>query len=148
MGDLDLSYAIPSVSDFKAYFVRDFPYGSTPSTVTDADITSAMQDAAVNFNNNLWASQQSFNVGFLNLSAHFLVLNLRASSQGISGQSEWLHGSKAVGSVSESFVVPQRILDNPEFAWLTSTYYGKKYLMLVLPSLTGQMFGSYNRPHA
>lgn len=134
-----MAYTNPTVADFKAYFVRDFVYGVTTSTVQDADITSGLNDAAINFNPALWADQASYNIGFLLLSAHFLCMNLRASSQGIAGQFEWDVQSKSVGNVSESFAIPQRILDNPEFSYLSKTSYGVKYLMFVLPQLSGQI---------
>lgn len=133
-------FVIPSVSDFKNYFVRDFPYGTEATTVMDIDITNAMQDAGVNFSMDLWANQQSYTVAYLLLSAHFLVMNLRASSQGISGQYSWMQTGKGVGSVNESVQIPERIMNNPEYAMLTKTFYGAKYLFLILPQLSGQVF--------
>lgn len=142
-----MGYIQPSISDFKSYFFRDFPY--TPdgdlTGVTDADITNAMQLAAVNFNQALFGDQQSYQVAFLLLSAHFLVMNLRASSQGIAGQYEWLQNSKSAGSVSEGLSIPDRIMENPEFAMLSKTTYGAQYLFMILPQLTGQMFIAYGR---
>lgn len=135
-----MGYIQPGIADFKSYFFRDFPYGTTLDTVTNADITNAMQLAAVNFNQGLFADQQTYQVAFLLLSAHFLVMNLRASSQGVSGQYEWLQNSKSAGSVSEGLSIPQRILDNPEFAMLSKTNYGAQFLLMVLPQLTGQIF--------
>lgn len=142
------AYTDPSVDDFKVYFVRDFPYGATVASVMDADITKALNDSSINLNPNLFDSQGIYTVGFLNLAAHFLVLNLRASSQGIAGQYTWLQSSKSVGSVNESFNIPQRILDNPEFAMLSKTTYGAKYLYMVLPQLSGQAFTVAGRTHA
>lgn len=135
-----MAYTIPAVSDFKAYFVRDFNYGTEQTTVMDADISKGLSDAGVNFNEALWANQQSFTVGYLLLAAHYMVLSLRASSQGIRGQYEWLVNSKSVGSVSESFTIPQRILDNPFLSMLAKTTYGAQYLEYVLPLLSGQMY--------
>lgn len=132
-------YTLPSVSDFKTYYHRDFPFGPNPNEVNDADVTNAMQDANVNMNQNLFGDQTSFTSGFLALSAHYLVMNLRASAQGIAGNFPWLTSSKAVGSVSEGISIPQRLLDNPYFAFLAKTYYGNKYLMFVIPSLSGQV---------
>lgn len=137
-----MGYIQPGISDFKSYFFRDFPYTSDGDLtgVTDADITNAMQLCSVNFNEGLFADQQTYQVAFLLLSAHFLVMNLRASSQGIAGQYEWLQSSKSAGSVSEGLSIPQRILDNPEFAMLSKTNYGAQYLMMILPQLSGQVF--------
>lgn len=145
---LPSSYVDPSVADFKAYYPRDFIYGTANCQVTDADIAKALADTAYFINPALFCSQADYTLGFLTLAAHFLVVNMRASSQGISGSYTWLANSKSVGSVSESFSIPQRILDNPMFAMLAQTNYGAKYLFLVLPKLTGVMFSVYGRTHA
>lgn len=138
------SYVNPSVADFKAYFTRDFPYGTDPATsVLDSDIAKGQQLANINFNPCFFADQGSYSVGYNLLSAHYMVLDLRASSQGINGQGNWLESSKSVGSVSQAFSIPQRILDNPEFAMLTKTNYGMLFLQLILPQLCGQVFIAY-----
>ncbi len=94
----------------------------------------------MNINQNLFPNQGSYTLGYLLLSAHFLVTNLRASSQGMNGQFNFLQQSKGVGSVSESFGIPERILANPYFSMLTKTNYGAMFLQLILPQLSGQMF--------
>jgi hypothetical protein len=135
------TFVYPSVQDFKDYFFRDFPYGTDIETqVTDPDIAKAFQMANINFNQCFWGDQSSFNVGYFLLSAHYLVMNLRTSSQGINGQFGFLENSKAVGSVSQGFAIPQRILDNPEFSVLMKTNYGAEYMALILPQLCGQVF--------
>lgn len=138
----------PTVSDFKAYFFRDFPYGSTLDTVTDADIQKAIGQTTVNFNESLFSSQDNYTTSFLFLTAHYLCMDLQMSAQGILGSGTWLTTSKSVGSVAESFGIPQRILDNPELSYLSKTKYGMKYLSLILPGLAGQMFPVFGRTHA
>lgn len=136
-----MAYSNPSVADFKAYFFRDFPYGTDQETqVLDADIAKAFQQTNINFAQGLWADQAGYNVGYFLLSAHFLVLDLRASSQGINGQFSFLEQSKSVGSVSQSFAIPDRINQNPFWSMLTKTNYGAQYLQLILPQMSGQMF--------
>lgn len=136
-----MAYVYPSISDFKAFFFRDFPYGTTNDTVMDADILKAMQQADVNFaGQELACSQNEFNQLYLYLTAHYLVMDLRMGAQGMAGNYNWLEQSKSVGSVSASYAIPQRILDNPELAYYSQTNYGAKYLSLILPSLCGQMF--------
>lgn len=136
-----MAYDYPSVMSFKEYFFRDFPYGADPDTsVLDADIEKAFGQARVSFNQNLFTTQYDFSICFLLLAAHWLVIDLRMASQGLSGAYSWVTTSKSVGSVSEGFQVPQRILDNPEFAMLAQTNYGAKYLQLMMPRLSGQMF--------
>jgi hypothetical protein len=143
-----LAYIDPTIAEFKAYFFRDFPYGTEQTSVMDADIVRAFQDCDVTLNPELFANQEGYTRGFMLLAAHSLVMNLRASSQGISGQFSWLQSSKGVGSVSEGISIPQRILDNPEFSALSKTNYGLQYLMQILPLLTGQMFTVKGRTHA
>lgn len=134
-------YSNPTIDDFKNYFTRDFPYGTDPQTsVLDADIGKAFGQTNFAINPALFSSQENYTLGYLWLSAHWLVVDLRASSQGISGQFNWLETNKSVGSVSEGFSIPQRILDNPRFAMLSKTNYGAKYLELLLPALAGQVF--------
>jgi hypothetical protein len=134
-------FTIPSITDFKTYFFRDFPFGTVQATsVLDGDITNAFADVAFNFNPNFFPDQPSYTLGFLLLAAHYLVMNLRSSSQGWSGQFSWLQTAKSAGSVSDATSIPQRILDNPLYAYLTKTNYGTKFLMLILPQLSGQMF--------
>lgn len=139
-----MAFLNPTIDDFKNYFIRDFPYGTDMNTsILDQDIANAYQETLVNINQGLFADQASYNIGYLLLSAHFLVLNIQSSSQGIAGQFNWNQTSKSVGSVSEAFDIPQRIKDNPEFAWLSKTNYGARYLMLILPQLSGMMFNAF-----
>ncbi len=141
-----MTYVNPTVSDFQNYFVRDFPYGIDPNiAVLNSDISKAFGQTNININQALFSSQDSYNIGYLLLSAHYLVVDLRMSSQGINGQYSFLEQSKSVGSVSQSFSIPQRILDNTYLSMLTKTNYGAKYLELILPQLCGQIFNVYGR---
>lgn len=134
----------PSLLDFTTYFYRDFPYGTDPNTsVLDQDITSAFMSTNFNINQRLFSSQSNYTLGYLLLSAHYLVMNLRSSSQGINGQYNFLQASKGVGSVNEAFQIPERIMANPYWTQLMKTNYGATYLNLVLPQLAGQMFIAY-----
>jgi hypothetical protein len=135
-----MAYERPTVEQFKVYFDRDFTYGESMETVRDYDIERAYFDTSVNFNEDLFSDQDTFTVAYLLFSAHFLVMRLRAASQGVAGQYTWLQASRNVGSVSESIAIPQRILDNPEYAMISKTNYGAQYLMMVLPLLSGQIF--------
>lgn len=144
-----MAYTNPQPADFEAYFNRDFPYGIDPeTTIQDSDIAKAMVQTNVTINQGLFANQASYNIGYLLLSAHYLVLNLRVSSQGINGQFNWLQNSKGVGQVNEAFTIPQRILDNPYLSMLTKTNYGAEYLQLILPQICGQMTAVYGPPKA
>jgi hypothetical protein len=134
----------PSVAEFKTQFTRDFPYGGASGdpnvAVLDSDIASAFQLVNVNINPGLFQNQSSYQIAYLYLAAHYLVMNLRASSQGINGQFNFLQSGKGVGSVSESFSIPERILENPRWSILTKTNYGAQYLSIIIPQMAGQMF--------
>lgn len=144
-----MAYQNPSVADFKSYFDRDFPYGTDMETeVMDSDITKSFQLTNINFNAGLWPNQASYTVGYLLLSAHYLVMNLRQSSQGLNGQFSFLEQSKSVGSVSQAFAIPQRVLDNPDWSVLMQTNYGAQYLQILLPQLCGQIATVFGRTRA
>ena len=136
-----MAYTSPTVAQFQAQFARDFPYTNDINTgVVPADITSAINLTDYSINQGMWPDQTSFTLAFLYLTAHYLVMNLRAASQGINGQYNWLQNSKSVGQVSESFSIPQRILDNPTLSQLAKTNYGAQYLQMLIPNLVGQMY--------
>jgi len=134
------SYTAPTVSEFKAQFVRDFPYGTASDKVMDADILAALTQADFSVNPEIFDTEANFKYGYNLLAAHNLVMNLRASSQGVSGTYSWLEASKSVGSVSQSFSIPEFISKNPMYAMLSKTAYGAKYLEIVIPRAIGQCF--------
>jgi len=139
-------FVAPTIAQFKQQFIRDFPYGTDPNvSVLDGDIINAFNLVDISINEGLWSDQTSYQIAYGYLAAHFLVLNLRASSQGLNGQWSWAQNSKSVGAVSEAFSIPQRILDNPDFMAYTKTNYGAMYLNLVWPLLSGQMFSVCGR---
>lgn len=141
-------YIAPTIADFKARFYRDFPYGTDPSvSVLDQDVLIAFNASELQINQDLWDSQGAYAQGYLFLAAHNLVLNLRASSQGLNGQWNWIQNSKSAGPVNEAFSIPQRILDNPDLATYTKTNYGAQYLALLWPQLCGQIFSVQGRTH-
>lgn len=137
-------FTAPTVANFKAQFFRDFPYGGASgdpgSSVLDQDITNAFNLVDNKINPGLFGNQGQYGLAYLYLAAHFLVLNLRASSQGLNGQWNWAQNNKAAGGVSEGFEIPERIKNNPELMIYSKTNYGLLYLDMVLPYLEGQMF--------
>lgn len=134
-------YINSSIAMFKEQFFRDFPYGADMNTqVLDQDIAMAMRMTNININQALFGSQSDYTIGYNLLTAHYLVMNLRQSSQGINGQFAFLETGKSVGSINSSFAIPQRVLDNPDWAVLMKTNYGAQYLQILLPALAGQMY--------
>jgi hypothetical protein len=140
----------PGVSDFQGQFFRDFPYGTDPNvSVLAQDIANAFVQTNISINPNLWGDQASYTFAYLLLAAHFLVLNLRAASQGLNGQWNWAQNNKSVAAVSEGFEIPERVKQNPELMAYYKTNYGAQYMNLVWPQLAGAMFtvpGSGGQP--
>lgn len=138
-----MAYERPSVDDFKAYFVRDFPYAADNEGlefVQDADINKALTKTGMLLSEALATDQEFFTTIYLYLAAHNLVMDLRASSQGVGSQANWLQSGKAVGGVSESFSIPERILKNPSFSLYSRTGYGMEFLNFVYPRLVGAVY--------
>jgi hypothetical protein len=135
------SWIAPQIPQFQSYFVDDFPYGPDPKTqFPDYRILNAIQMIGLSFfNPDFFGDQVTFNIGYLLLSAHYMVMNIRRASQGMKGQFGFLQNSKSAG-ITVGIEIPQRIKDNPDFAWLCQTNYGAEYLHLILPQLSGQMY--------
>ena len=141
-------YTKPTVEEFKAYFTRDFPYNDDPELgITDGDIAKAMGEASMMINDRLAGDQNEYNILFYLVTAHYLVMDMRAASQGIAGNYSWLTGSKAVASVSESYIVPDVVMNNPILAMFSKTFYGAKYLNLIYGNMIGVMFTVHGRTH-
>ena len=140
-----------TLEQFKSFFPRDFPFQpplpdpqtdpptvvDTSKYVQDSDIEKAFAEAKYNFNDSFCSDQAEYIMLFSYLTAHYLVTDLRAASTGLEGSFTWNASSQGVGSVSQSFAIPNDIANDPTFSWLTKTNYGAKYLMLVYPMLSG-----------
>lgn len=96
----------------------------------------------------LFGDQNCFDMAFNYLTAHFLVTNLKNSSQGLSGQAEGILSSKSVSSVSSSFQFPNEWLNNPMFMMIGKTPYGMRYLEIIYPLTRGAMFVTAGKTHA
>lgn len=140
-----MSYVVPTVADFKAYFDRDFPYGEDDPdnpkvrNVRDKDITAALQTASFTFAEGLMASQSMYTTCYLLLAAHFLCVAAQATASGGYGQFAWLQQSKSAGDVSESFAIPDFIKRSPFLAALCTTKYGAQYVAIIAPYLIGNV---------
>lgn len=139
----------PTIQEFKDYFFRDFPFGTDPAEkVVDQDIAKAFGQTNMFINQRLFDDNPDYKIGYNLLAAHFLVIDFQMSSQGLGSAFSWIESSKSVGSVSQSFAIPQSIQDDPQYAMLTRTGYGAKYLSLVLPKLVGNVFAVKGKTHA
>jgi len=107
--------------------------------VTDEDIAGAILDAQFNINPGLFENNTYFQRAFLYLAAHQLVEKLLMAVEGLASQYNWLTNSKGVGSVNESFTIPEYIKDNPFLANLSKTRYGAMYVQIIWPLLIGNV---------
>lgn len=143
-----MSYDVPTVSEFKSYFVRDFPYQPLVAPdqvdinqfVQNGDIQRALDEVQCQINEALFKSQEQFTTGYLLFAAHIMIMNIQSSSQGLSGSFSWFEASKSVGSVSVSQQIPESMLKDPFYAWLSKTGYGVRYLMILMPRLVGAIY--------
>jgi hypothetical protein len=129
-----MAWTAPTVTDFKNFFTRDFPFGSDAEHVMDADISRAILEATVDFNVDL---DDENHVVFMHLIAFHLVEDLKLSAKGVAAQAVFAASSKSVGGVSVSFTIPDQFARDPKIASYAANGYGMKYLSLVLPQLVG-----------
>jgi hypothetical protein len=116
--------------------------------VQDQDITNAMAEAQVAFNNGLFGSDADVTLAFLYLTAHFLCNDLKAAMGGINAIGGFPTSSRAAGSVSESYSVPAAYMEDPLLAMYTQSSYGMKYLMLALPNTRGNVISVWGGTRA
>lgn len=107
--------------------------------VTDDDVAGAILDAQFNVNQALFGDQQTWARAFLYLAAHCLVERLLAAGEGVRSRFAWLTASKTVGDLSESFQIPEQILQSPFLASVSKTRHGARYLEIISPLLVGNM---------
>ncbi|PHS61007.1 MAG: hypothetical protein COB09_18850 [Thalassobium sp.] len=112
---------------------------SIDNYVQDSDIERAFLETQVNFNQSVFGTDAEITLVYLYLAAHYLVHDLRASAGGISAQVQFPVSSKSVGSISESYGIPQTYLDNPVFSFFATTPYGLKYLSFAMTRTVGNV---------
>lgn len=133
-----MAYPI-SIAEFKTYFSKDFIYGSDSGQVSDNDITRAMSEADMNYNEGMFDDENTKKMIFYYLTAYYLVVdNENASSQGGSGNSG-IVSHRRVRNVEETFAVPKWVLENPLFSQFAQNGYGRKYLNMIYPYLIGRI---------
>lgn len=115
----------------------------TPDTldnyVQDGDIERAFEEARINFNPDLFSNSNTAQLVFCYLAAHYLVIDLNNAQNplalGVMGYTQ----SKSVGSVSESYGIPQWIMNDKILSPYAQTGFGRKYLSLIIPVITGNI---------
>lgn len=131
-----------TAADFKDYFDRDFPYSVSESDLTkirNKDINKAIGEAGMLYNPDMFIDEDDKKIGFLYLTAHYLVIDISNASTGINGKFSGYLTSKSVGSVSSGYNLPQWILESPLYSGLGQTVYGMKYLSLMAVNAIGNV---------
>lgn len=105
--------------------------------VQDSDIERAFKEAQANFNISLFSTDAQIQMVYLYLTAHYLVMDMKNALAGLESSGNFPVNSRSVGSVSESYDIPESYKTNPIYSYLSQTGYGLKYLSLVLPRLIG-----------
>lgn len=107
--------------------------------VQDADITRAFAEAQMNFNQGLFGSDAQIQLAYLYLTAHYLVIDLRNAIDGVESRGANQVSSRSVGSVSESYTIPEMFAKDPNMQFLSTTGYGQKYLSFVTNRIIGNI---------
>lgn len=109
----------------------------TPDTVNnyvqDTDIERAFEEAKGSFNNALFSDCNTAQLYFCYVAAHYLVMDIYNAQNALSMGFNGMVASKSVGSVSESYGLPQWIMNSPQYALFAQTGYGRKYLLHIIP---------------
>lgn len=112
---------------------------SVNNYIQDSDIMRAFNEAVINYNVNLFTDSNSAIMVFLYLAAHYLVIDLNNAMNPLALGFMGFTQSKSVGSVSESYGIPQWMLNNQVLSAYAQTGYGRKYLSLIQPYLIGNV---------
>lgn len=113
--------------------------------IAENDIMKAFAEARVNFNPSLFPDCHAAELVFYYLAAHYLVIDLNNASNPLALGTMGFTSSKSVGSVSESYGIPQWMLNNLTLGLYAQTGYGRKYLSLIRPYLLGNIILSKGR---
>lgn len=129
-------------AEFKEFFDRgQFLYGATVPyaypEVRDFDIAKAIEEAQAVFNPGLFPDEATCKFALSYLAAHFVQLDLNVVVS--NGQAIFNQSSRSADGISESLSIPEW-MNEGEFAFYATTYYGQKYLILVKQHLDGAVF--------
>jgi hypothetical protein len=127
--------------EFKTKFDRDFTFSETLPDIREVDFDNAYLDANSVFNQSLIPAKPDDSIAknaLLNLTAHFLSLNIDASETG--AQARFLQSSRSAGGMSESLQIPSWVSDNDVFSQFATTSFGLKYLIISKPYLDGAIY--------
>lgn len=142
----DIVYVAPNFYQALANTTEEPPsdnwelYNDTADNyITDEDISRAFVEAKINFNPNLFSSCEEMRMTYCYLAAHYLVIDLNNAMNPFSLGKMGFVTSKHVGSVSESYGLPQWVLNDSKLSLYAQTGFGLKYLSLITPKLAGNI---------
>ena len=115
----------------------DWSLQSPDQKVSDLDITHAYAESDITFNDQLFLDDPDLVLGYLYLSAHYLVNDLNAG--GIDSNPTGITNSRSVGNVSEGYAIPEWQLKSPIYSFYTKSSYGLKYLNMITTRLAGNI---------
>ena len=104
----------------------------------DADVEKALGQAKINFNSNLF-DDEGLRIAFLYITAFYMVYDIQTSNLGLSGSFKGFTSSKSVDGVSESYAIPDWMLNNATLGLYGDNPYGRKYLSILAPYLVGNI---------
>ena len=107
--------------------------------ITDNDISKAFTEAKINFNEKFFRCPEAVKMMFCYLAAHYLVIDLNNAQNPLALGVMGFTQSKSVGSVSESYGIPQWMMNDKKLSLYAQTGYGRKYLSEIVPYLTGNI---------
>lgn len=145
-----MAWSPPDYADFKAFFARDFYFAqdSDPNNldfVTNNDITRAITEAGDNFIGSVFSSDSVTTNAYMYLAAFCLVRNIQMSTKGLSSTGKFLVNANSVGGVSQSFTIPEQYMKDLFLSSLVANSYGQRYLEMIIPYLTGNVFVARGR---
>ena len=127
-----------TAAEFEDFFDRgQFTYSENLPDIREKDIDAAIAEALASFNGGLYPDEATCKQALYYLTAHYLQLDLNAVESG--GQASFIQTSRSADGISESLSIPEW-MNEGEFAFFATTYYGQKYLMLSKPYLDGAVF--------
>ena len=125
---------------------RDFIFGETTDKVRDKDITNALTQASMVFNEDLWTTEE-VKEAFIMAASHFVELNVRAAGglsavnmgRAVNSSGDGVIQSKSIGGVSVNYAIPERVQNSPTLSPFMKTNHGQLYLQMLAPRLVGNM---------
>lgn len=107
--------------------------------INDSDIEKAFGQGKINFNIDLFPDLESLKIAYLYICAFYLVYDIQASSLGLSSSFKGFVTSKSVGDVSESYAIPDWMMNSPILGLYADNHWGRKYLSILAPYLVGNI---------